>query len=130
MATTGTPRRSAPAAPATPRPPARSGNGSGNGRGKGRPAPRRKRSGFWHSIKTFFTLVTFFVLLALVTGIAWVALRIYQAPRTIDLNTTPLGITYIYSSDGTPLAEFFTERRKVVPIEDIPKDSTRRHDCV
>ena len=54
-------------------------------------------------------------------------MRLSQAPRTIDLNTTPLGITYIYSSDGTPLAEFFTERRKVVPIDDIPKALAERH---
>ncbi len=119
MATTGTPRRSGPTAPAAPRPPARTGNGSGNG--KGRPAPHRKKSPFWHGVKTFFLTVTFFLLVAIVTLVAWVGWRIHNTPRTIELSTTPLGITYIYSSDGTPLAEFFTERRKVVPIEDIPQ---------
>ena len=48
--------------------------------------------------------------------------RFKTAPHTIDLPETALGITYVYSSDGTPLAEYFTERRKVVPIEDIPKN--------
>ena len=119
MATTGTPRRTGPTAPAAPRPPARTGNGSGNG--KGRPAPRRKKSRFWSRVKTFFLTITFFLLVAIVTLVAWVGWRIHNAPRTIDLSMTPLGITYIYSSDGTPLAEFFTERRKVVPIEDIPQ---------
>ena len=121
MATTGTPRRST--TPAAPRPPARTGNGSGNGRGngKGRPAPRRKRSPFWSAVKTFFQLITFFVLVAVVTLMVWAFFVIRQTPTTIDIDSVPLGITYIYSSDGTELAEFFTERRKVVPIDDIPK---------
>ena len=124
MATTGTPRRSAPTTPAAPRPPARTGNGSGNGKGsgKGRPAPRRKRSPFWAGVKTFFQLITFFVLVAVVTLMVWAFFVIRQTPTTIDIDSVPLGITYVYSSDGTELAEFFTERRKVVPIDDIPKD--------
>ena len=52
----------------------------------------------------------------------WAYLRLSTAPTNITLPETPLGITYVYSSDGTPLAEYFTERRKVVPIEDIPKN--------
>ena len=48
--------------------------------------------------------------------------RFITAPKNITLPETPLGITYVYSADGTPLAEYFTERRKVVPIEDIPKN--------
>jgi 1A family penicillin-binding protein len=110
MATTSTPPRR-PAAPQQPTTP--------NGK---RPAPKRKGSGFWRGVKAFFQVVTFFTLLALVTLIAWVFLRLYGTPSTIDINGTPLGITYVYSSDGTPLAEFFTERRRVVPVEDIPKN--------
>ncbi len=91
--------------------------------GTRRPAapPRRKRSPFWSRVKAFFQIITFFSCLAIVTLIVWLVLRLEQAPRTIDLNTTPLGITYIYSSDGVKLAEFFRERRKVVSIDDMPK---------
>ena len=91
--------------------------------GTGRPAktPRRKRSPFWSRVKAFFQLTTFFTCLAIVTLIVWLVLRLEQAPRTIDLNTTPLGITYVYSSDGVKLAEFFRERRKVVSIDEMPK---------
>ena len=88
--------------------------------GKRRPAP--KRNPVWERIKTFFRAVTFFVLLTLILVIGIVAWRIYQTPSTIDLAFNPLGITYLYSSDGTPLAEFFTERRKVITIDDMPKD--------
>ena len=118
MATTGTPRRSAPRGPDAPPPPVRRGNGRGGGRP---PAPKRRRSPFWGRVKSFFQIVTVLVLVAVVTLTAWVGWRLYNTPKTITLPTTPLGITYLYSSDGTPLAEFFTERRKVVPIEQIPK---------
>ncbi len=119
MATTGTPpRRPAQSGPtAPPRPPARNGNG-----GRERPAPRRRRNPVWGRIKAFFSLVIILILVSFVTLMAWVGWRLYTAPKTIELPTTPPGITYIYSSDGTPLAEYFTERRKVVPIEDMPKD--------
>ncbi len=100
--------------PTAPRPAASS--------GKRRPAPKRKRNPVWERVKTFFTAVTLLVLIALITLIAIVVWRIYQAPRTIDLADNPLGITYLYSSDGTPLAEFFTERRKVISIDDMPQD--------
>ena len=121
MATTGTPRRPAPGGPtAPPRPPAR--NRNGGGRGKGRSTPRRKRSRVWAGIAAFLQIVILLVVIPVVTLTAWVAWRLYNAPKTIDLPETPLGITYVYSSDGTPLAEYFTERRKVVPIEDIPKN--------
>ncbi len=101
MAITSTQKRSGSRRPATP--------------------PRRKRSPFWSRVKAFFQLTTFFTCLAIVTLIVWLVLRLEQAPRTIDLNTTPLGITYVYSSDGMKLAEFFRERRKVVSIDDMPK---------
>ena len=113
MATTGTPKRSAARGPAAP--PGRNGNGNGQGRS----TPRR-RSPFWSRVKAFFQLVTFFTSLAIVTLIVWLVIRLDQAPRTIDLDTTPLGITYVYSSDGVKLAEFFRERRKVVSIDDMP----------
>ena len=87
-----------------------------------RPAPKRKRNPVWARIKTFFTAVTFFVMLVIVVLIGVIIWRLYQTPKTIDLAFNPLGITYIYSSDGTPLAEFFTERRKVISIDDMPKD--------
>ena len=90
--------------------------------GRRKPAPKRRRNPVWSRIKTFFTAVTFFVMLIVVVLMAWVFWRLYQAPRTIDLANNPLGITYLYSSDGTPLAEFFTERRKVITIDDMPKD--------
>ena len=116
MATTGTPKRSPQRPPASPpRPP-------GSGNGKGRPAPRRRRNPLWARIKAFFQIVTIFVAVAALTLIGWVFLRLNATPPGIDLPTTSQGITYIYSSDGTPLAEFFRERRKNVPIEDIPKD--------
>ena len=122
MATTGTPpRRSASSGPtAPPRPPARSGNG--RGKGKGRPAPRRKRNRVWAGIVAFLQILTLLVVIPIIVVTGWFTWRLYTAPKTIDLPEVPLGITYIYSSDGTPLAEYFTERRKVVPIEDIPKD--------
>jgi 1A family penicillin-binding protein len=108
MATTGSSKQSAPRSLPSSR--------------KGRAAPRRKRNPFWAWIKTFFTLITFFVMIAVVTLMVWVFIRLYSAPRTIDLNDNPKGITYLYSSDGTPLAEFFTERRKVIAIDAMPKD--------
>ena len=114
MATTSTPKRSASRGPAAP--PGRNGNGNGQGRN----APRR-RSPFWGRVKAFFQLGIFFTSLAVITLIVWLVIRLDQAPRTIDLDTTPLGITYVYSSDGVKLAEFFRERRKVVSIDDMPK---------
>ena len=92
------------------------------GNGKRKPAPRRKRNPVWARIKTFFTLVTFFVLVAIVTLMVWVVFRLHSIPPTIDLPDSSLGITYLYSSDGTPLAEFFTERRKVITIDAMPQD--------
>ena len=118
MATTGTPKQSPRRGSA---PPARTpGNGGGNG--KGRPAPRRRRNPVWARIKAFFQIITIFVVVAVLTLMAWTYWRLSSAPKGIDLPTNSRGITYVYSSDGTPLAEFFTERRKTVPIEDIPKD--------
>ena len=89
---------------------------------KKRPAPKRKRNPLWAKIKTFFTAVSLLVMIALLVLVIAVGIRLYQAPRTIDLADNPLGITYLYSSDGTPLAEFFTERRKVITIDAMPKD--------
>ncbi len=100
--------------PTTPRPAPSS--------GKRKSAPKRKRNPVWARIKTFFTAVTFFVMLVIVVLIGVIIWRLYQTPKTIDLAFNPLGITYLYSSDGTPLAEFFTERRKVISIDDMPKD--------
>ncbi len=119
MATTGTPRRPAQGGPtAPPRPPAR----TGNGKGRGRPAPRRRRSRVWGGIVAIFQVLTLLIVIPALTLMGWFTWRLYTAPKTIDLPEIPLGITYVYSSDGTPLAEYFTERRKVVPIEDIPKN--------
>ena len=84
--------------------------------------PKRKRNPVWARIKTFFTAVTLLVIVALLTLIVVLAIRLYSTPRTIDLADNPLGITYLYSSDGTPLAEFFRERRKVITIDAMPKD--------
>jgi len=119
MATTGTSRRPAQGGPtAPPRSPAR----TGNGRGKGRPAPRRRSHPVWRAIAAFFQILTLLIVVPGITVVGWAFWRLYTAPKTIDLPEIPLGITYVYSSDGTPLAEYFTERRKVVPIEDIPKN--------
>ena len=117
MATTSTPRTN-PARKSTP-PPTKSGGRGGGGRPT---KPKRKGSPFWGRVKTVFTLLSIFVLLSVLTLMAWVALRIHDTPRTIDIDVAPMGITYLYSSDGQQIAEFFTERRKVVPIEDIPKN--------
>jgi len=84
--------------------------------------PRRRRHPLWAGIIAFFQILTLLVLIPTVTLMVWVYFRLQTAPKTIDLPETPLGITYVYSSDGTPLAEYFTERRKVVPIEAIPKN--------
>ncbi len=89
---------------------------------KKRPKPKRRRNPVWAKIKTFFTALSLLVMVALVTLIIVVAVRLYSTPRTIDLAFNPPGITYLYSSDGTPLAEFFTERRKVISIDDMPKN--------
>lgn len=119
MATTGTPRRPAPGGPtAPPRPPAR----TGDGKGRGRPAPRRRRSRVRAGVAAFFQILTLLIVIPAITLMGWAYWRLHSAPKTIDLPETALGITYVYSSDGTPLAEYFTERRKVVPIEDIPKN--------
>jgi len=98
----------------TPRPPA--------GNGKRRSAPKRRRNPVWARIKKFFLAVTFFVMLVIVALMGVIAYRIHNTPDTIDLAFNPLGITYLYSSDGTPLAEFFTERRKVISIDDMPQN--------
>jgi penicillin-binding protein 1A len=45
-----------------------------------------------------------------------------QAPKTIDVTFNPPGVTMIYSSDGSPLAEYFVENRQQVSIDQIPKD--------
>ena len=92
------------------------------GSGRPRQAPKRRRNPVWARIKAFFTAVMFFVMLVVVVFIGVIIWRLYQTPSTIDLAFNPLGITYLYSSDGTPLAEFFTERRKVISIDDMPKD--------
>ena|GEM_PF-196568 len=84
--------------------------------------PKRRRNPVWARIKTFFTAVSLLVIVALITLIVVLAIRLYSTPRTIDLADNPLGITYLYSSDGTPLAEFFRERRKVITIDAMPKD--------
>ena len=89
--------------------------------GTRRPVPPRRRPPFWPRVKAFFQIVLFFTSLAVATLIVWVFWRLYQAPRTIELPTTQLGITYVYSSDGVKLAEFFRERRKVVSIDNMPK---------
>ncbi len=99
--------------------PARPASASSN---RKRSAPKRKRNPVWAKIKTFFTALTLLALIALLTLIVVVGVRLYGTPRTIDLADNPLGITYLYSSDGTPLAEFFTERRKVITIDAMPKD--------
>ena len=88
--------------------------------GRKRPAPKRRRNPVWARIKTFFTALLLLVMIAIVTLLACVFWKLYQAPRTIDLADNPLGITYLYSSDGTPLAEYFTERRKVISIDAMP----------
>lgn len=95
----------------------------------GRPAPtgknsppKRQRNPVWARIKMFFTAVALLVIVALITVIVLLTIRLYSTPRTIDLADNPLGITYLYSSDGTPLAEFFRERRKVITIDAMPKD--------
>ncbi len=111
MATTHT--RTSSAKPNTPHP-------APSGRRK--PAPKRRRNPFWARLKQFFTAVSALVLIALIVVVGAVTWRLYQAPPTIDLAFNPLGITYLYSSDGTPLAEFFTERRKVITIDEMPKD--------
>lgn len=107
MATTDTPRRSSPT------PPARN--------GKGRSAPRRKRRTFWSPIKTFFQVILVFGLVSIITFMVWAFVTISNTPSAITLDPTRNGITYIYSADGTELAEFFTERRKSVSIDQIPK---------
>ncbi len=109
MAATSHPSTKTPARPA----PARSGR---------RPAPKRKPNPTWRKIKTFFTAVTLLVIIAAITLIVWLAMKLYSTPRTIDLAGNPLGITYLYASDGTPLAEYFTERRKIITIDAMPKD--------
>jgi len=100
--------------PAAPRPSPTS--------GKRKPAPKRKRKPVWARIKKFFLAVTFFVMLVIVALMGVIAYRLHSTPGTIDLAFNPLGITYLYSSDGTPLAEFFTERRKVISIDDMPQN--------
>ncbi len=114
MATTSSSKPNSQQSPPRPAP--------ANGKNGKRPAPKRKRNTVWTRIKTFFTAVTLLVIIALITLIVWLAMKLYSTPRTIDLADNPLGITYLYSSDGTPLAEFFTERRKVIGIDAMPQD--------
>lgn len=94
---------------------------TGISNGKGRPAPRRKRRTFWSFVKTFFQVTTVFVLVSIITFMVWAYVTISNTPSAITLDPALDGITYIYSADGTELAEFFTERRKSVPIDEIPK---------
>lgn len=121
MATTGTPRRPSPtgapngtrgAAPPPTRPTA-------PGR-KGKPAPRRRT--VWQKIKRFFLVVGVLALISLLTLMVWIATILKSAPTSIDLAWDPPGITYIYSSDGVPLAKLFVENRKQVPLSKIPKN--------
>ena len=119
MATTGTPRR-----PTTP-PPSLPGRTKGNGKGTSAPGTngrrrKPKRRGFWHKFKLFFLVLSFFVLIAVISG-SWILYtQIRQLPSTINLNFTPSGRTLIYSSDGELLAKLYLENREVVPLERIP----------
>lgn len=113
MATTGTPRRPVrPSAPAAP-PARRSGNGA-------RRPPRRPT--VWQKIRRFFTYVTFFVSLAILTAVIAIGVQLSRVPRTIDIPFNPPGRSLIYSSDGVLLAKLFSENRQVVPLERIPKN--------
>ncbi len=63
--------------------------------------------------------------LALVGGVtAWLVIAHYEAdlPSVSDLkgNYHPPQVTRVLARDGTVLAELFTERRTVVPIESLP----------
>lgn len=116
MATTGTPRRSAPPAPRR--------SGSGPARPPARKAGRRrpKRSGFWQRLKLFLQLVTFFVLIVIIAGLVFLIIQMKQAPSAIDLSFSPPGRTEIFSSDGVLLADIYQYNRAVVPIERIPQN--------
>lgn len=89
--------------------------------GNGARRPPRRRT-IWQKIGRFFTYVTFFVSLAILTAVVAIFLQLRRVPRTIDIPFNPPGRSLIYSSDGVLLAKMFSENRQVVPLERIPKN--------
>ena len=71
---------------------------------------------------TGFQAVTLLVLVAIITFTVFLLMQLRTAPASIDLGFDPPGRTLIYSSDGTLLARMFVENRRVVSIDQIPKD--------
>ena len=109
--------RSTISAPPPPTRSPRTDDGDGRGRGKKR-APRKRT--VWHKIGAFFQFLFLLVLIIVLAVIAGVAYLLKQTPKTIDVTFNPPGLTMIYSSDGTPLAEYFVENRRQVSIDQIP----------
>jgi 1A family penicillin-binding protein len=116
MATTGTPRRAAPARPPAPR------HGKAGGPPTGRNGRRpSKGASLWRRIVLFFQIVTFFVLIIVIAALVYLFVQMQQPLSTIDLKFAPPGRTYIYSSDGVLLADIYQYNRQVVPITRIPQ---------
>ncbi len=89
----------------------------------GRPGRGRRRRSFFGGIVRFFLLLTF----GLIAGGAGTAAQSYlffthNLPSVEKLkNYAPPIVTQVYADDGTVIAEFASERRFVVSIDEIPK---------
>jgi len=72
--------------------------------------------------KYTFVLIGLIPVFALAgTGIGYFISTLYELPRIEQFeNYQPSQITTIYSGEGEIIAEFFVERREVVPLSDIP----------
>ncbi|RLE12220.1 hypothetical protein DRJ04_06590 [Candidatus Aerophobetes bacterium] len=71
----------------------------------------------------FFSLVILLLIFALVgIGIGYFISTLHKLPRIEQLSSfSPGQITTVYSDDGEILAEFFLERREIVPLSRIPE---------
>lgn len=119
MATT----RSTISPPPSPRPARTGGPNDGSGNGGGRRGKRAtRRLTIWQRIGKFFQFLFLLFLVSVLAIMAGAYYFLKQAPKTVDLTFNPPGVTTIYSSDGTPLAEYFVENRIQVPLSDIPKN--------
>ncbi|MCL2760534.1 MAG: penicillin-binding protein 1A [Desulfuromonadales bacterium] len=80
---------------------------------------RRQKSGFW---KKFFVIgVCIVLLLSLAFGgyIAYLTVDLPKVSRLADYR--PPVVSQVFGDDGTLVGEFYIERRKLVPIDKMPR---------
>ncbi len=84
---------------------------------------RRKKRGFFRKFFLWFLLVGFILILfAAAAGVATFYYLSQDLPKIASLTDyKPSVITTVYSDDGRKIAEFFKERRIVIPLSEMPQ---------